>query len=375
MTAPATHTVEVLRPGTFTPMTGDPVTLTAADLAAIAAVYDAAAAPTPVVVGHPQADTPAYGWAAGFRFDAGRERLVAELAELAPEFEEAVGAGRYRKVSLSLFRPDAGNNPRPGSWYPKHVGFLGGAAPAVSGLRPVAFSADEGGTLTVELGEPALRDVAGLFRSIRDFLIEEHGLEVADRVVPDWSVRWIDEAGNLSADPSGPAFSEPAAPQAHPEVTMSDPKPQATPPADLAEREAKLAARAAALDHREHADFAERLIAEGRLTPVLKDRAIALLDGLAADGTVSFAEGGKTVTAAPRKALMDLLSALPKTITTGAVVPPEGGGAPSAVSFASPEGRAVDGDRLDVHARALVWQRAHPGTSYVDAVRAVDPTA
>lgn len=371
MTAPTTRTVEVLRPGTFTPMAGDPVTLTAADLAAIAEGYDAAGAPTPVVVGHPQSDTPAFGWAAGFRFDAERERLVAELAELAPEFEEAVGAGRYRRVSLSLFRPDAGNNPKPGSWYPKHVGFLGGAAPAVSGLKPVTFSADQGGTLTVELGEPALRDVAGLFRSIRDWMIEQHGLEVADRVVPDWSVRWIDEAGNRAAEQPGPAFSEPATT----EVTMSDPKPSANPPADLAEREAKLAERTAALDHREHADFAERLVAQGRLTPVLKDRAVALLDGLAADGSVSFSEGGKPVTAAPRQALMDLLSALPKTVTTGAVVPPEGGGAPSTVSFASPEGRAVDGDRLDVHGKALAWQRAHPGTSYVDAVRAVDPNA
>lgn len=44
--------IEVFRPGTFTPMVGDPISYSAADLRAIADAYDPATAPAPIVVGH-----------------------------------------------------------------------------------------------------------------------------------------------------------------------------------------------------------------------------------------------------------------------------------------------------------------------------------
>ena len=53
MTTASTRKIEVFRPGTFVPMSGAPVTMTAEDLKAIAAAYDAEGSPTPVVVGHP----------------------------------------------------------------------------------------------------------------------------------------------------------------------------------------------------------------------------------------------------------------------------------------------------------------------------------
>ncbi len=159
-----TRTVEVFRPGTFTPMAGSPISFTEEDLKALAAGYDADAHPAPAVVGHPKTDDPAFAWARAFRWDDGRKRLLADLGEIEPAFGEAVAAGRYKRVSLSLFTPDAPHNPKPGQYYPKHIGFLGAAAPAVSGLKPVQFSADEAGVATFEFADAsALRDVAGCF--------------------------------------------------------------------------------------------------------------------------------------------------------------------------------------------------------------------
>ncbi len=71
------------------------------------------------------------------------DRLFAVIGEIAPAFAEAVEAKHYKKVSLSFHRPDAAANPVPGTWYPKHIGFLGGAAPAVTGLKNVQFSGPE----------------------------------------------------------------------------------------------------------------------------------------------------------------------------------------------------------------------------------------
>jgi hypothetical protein len=42
-----------------------------------------------------------------------------------------------------------------------------------------------------------------------------------------------------------------------------------------------------------------------------------------------------------------------------------------AVDFAAPAGVLVNRDRLELDAKAVQYQRAHPGTPYFDAVRAV----
>ena len=39
----------------------------------------------------------------------------------------------------------------PGKWYLRHVGFLGAAAPAVKGLKPVEFADDGGGVVFADL--------------------------------------------------------------------------------------------------------------------------------------------------------------------------------------------------------------------------------
>ncbi|MEH6740925.1 MAG: hypothetical protein V7695_20620, partial [Sulfitobacter sp.] len=132
--------IEVFRTGTFTPMVGPAISYSADDLAGIVTSYDPEIAPAPVVIGHPTTDAPAYGWVENLEYDATADVLYADLGSLEPAFVSAVKAGRYKKVSMSFHMPDAPNNPTPGSWHAKHVGFLGGAAPAVSGLKPVAFA-------------------------------------------------------------------------------------------------------------------------------------------------------------------------------------------------------------------------------------------
>ncbi|STZ83075.1 putative phage associated protein [Bergeriella denitrificans] len=132
---------EIFRAGTHTDNNGRKVTITAAELEQAAAAYDPALHEAPVVVGHPATDAPAYGWVGGLKADGGT--LSADFAQVDDDFAGLVRAGRYKKVSASFYPPSSPNNPKPGVWYLRHVGFLGAHPPAVKGLAAVAFAENE----------------------------------------------------------------------------------------------------------------------------------------------------------------------------------------------------------------------------------------
>ena len=144
-------------------MSGNGVSFSGTQLGAIAAAYDASGAPAPIVIGHPATDAPAYGWVDRLFVEGGK--LKATIRDTVAAFAEQVRAGRYRKVSVSLFKPDAPNNPKPGHWYLKHVGFLGAAAPAVAGLDPVRF-AEAGLAETLEFTVDATMEMSAIEREL-----------------------------------------------------------------------------------------------------------------------------------------------------------------------------------------------------------------
>lgn len=151
-----TGTIELFKPGTYTDSSGARVTLGARELNELVATYDPVADPAPIVVGHPELDDPAYGWVRKLSFTEGK--VVAEVEKIEPAFAEAVNQGRYPRVSASFYTPDAPSSPKPGKWYLKHIGFLGGTAPAVKGLGHVAFAAGaQRGVIALAEGVPAPR--------------------------------------------------------------------------------------------------------------------------------------------------------------------------------------------------------------------------
>lgn len=362
--------IEVFRTGTFTPMEGAAITYSAADLKAMADAYDYDTAPAPIVVGHPATDAPAFGWVQNFEFDASSDRLYANVGEIEPSFAEAVKKGSYKKVSLSFFRPENAANPVPGTWYPKHVGFLGGAAPAVTGLKNVRFagiSNDDAPVFTADFGESGFEETASILRFLRDFLIEKFGLEAADKALPAYRIEWLSE---ITLEPKRPAFAAPPEPK-----TLKEPP--VTKPIDpaFAAREAGLSAREQALETREreiaHGDnvaFAESLVSGGKIIAASKDKLVALLDAAPADAAVSFAEGQAEVPL--KQALRDLLSDQPKVVSFGKADLPAGLGDERGVSFAS-DGKQVDQMQMEVHQKAVAYQGQHPGTAYLDAIRLV----
>lgn len=312
--------IEVFRSGTFTPMVGDAVTYSAVDLAGIASSYDFDAAPAPVVIGHPKTDDPAYGWVTGFEYDADADLLFADIGDLQPEFVDAVKAGRYKKVSMSFHMPDAPNNPNPGNWSAKHIGFLGGAAPAVSGLKPVQFAQSKDGesiTFEASFGEAGFENTADMFRSLRDWFIEKFGLEAADQVLPSYRIDWLGDT-EISKEPTMPPPIFVAPIEKEPDMT---PEEIAAEKAALDARKAKMDARDASFAQGEaarrgeaHVAFAQTLVADGRLLPSSQANVVALLDALPSDQNICFAEGEDAPLA---DALMSILNDQPKVVDFG----------------------------------------------------------
>lgn len=373
---PNSARIEVFRSGKFTSMEGAPLSYSSADLQAIAQAYDFDTAPAPVVIGHPSSDAPAFAWVGSFEYDAKADRLNAVLKDIEPSFAAAVQAGQYRKVSLQFFPPHHPANPNPGAWYPKHVGFLGAAAPAVTGLRNVSFSIPAGEAITFEgefasFGDAGNEQAASLFRRIRDFFISEHGLEKADKVLPAYDIEWLAEIEAPKAKGAAPfaGFSTPPQPAPAKEIKVSNPTPAsfADREAELAAREQRIADRERESVHAENVSFAARLVGEGRLLPVSEGKVVAILDGLTSNQTVSFSEGEAQIPTA--EALRQVLQEQPVTVSFGRVDLPTAPGEDTA-SFAA-DGKPVNPEKLALHTKAEAYMRQNPTVGYSDALKAV----
>lgn len=135
--------------------------------------YDPDIHEAPIVVGHPKANAPAYGWIS--KLERNDSKLVAETRDVMPEFSDMVKAGRFRKRSASFYLPDAPSNPVPGTYYLRHVGFLGAQPPAVKGLADPAFNESDGDVVCInfEDGECVMSETAVESSSKLESLLHE----------------------------------------------------------------------------------------------------------------------------------------------------------------------------------------------------------
>lgn len=341
-------TIEIFRAGQHTSSSGQTLSFGEAELAASASGYDPALHEAPIVLGHPSSDAPAYGWVRGLKVREGA--LSAEVGDLHPSFVEAVQAGRYKKVSASFYRPDSAANPKPGTYYLRHVGFLGAQPPAVKGLTAVSFGERD------DCVDFASSDPIALLRTLRTWLASQFGADAADAALPidgevtdaatnnDFAEMDIDSAvarvraAVQAAIPSGvdSASHEPilaaAANASRKELDAcvaahadAEPMAAATAEEDFAEetprerslREANerltrdVARRDSEMRKAQHVSFLEKLEREGVRIPATREVVVGLFTVLDGAGASSVAFG-EAETRTATTILRDLLSKLPK---------------------------------------------------------------
>lgn len=373
----STKLLHIFRAGRQTAMSGVTLEFSESDLVACANAYDPAKHEAPIVIGHPKHDGPAYGWVKALA--SGTDGLAAEPHQVDAAFAELVDAGRYKKISASFYMPDAPNNPVPGVYYLRHVGFLGAQAPAVKGLKQAEFAEAEAGV--IEFGDWGMDTNATLWRRMREWMLAKFGQETADEVVPDYQIESIREAARRDDDAPRAAFADP---QLH---TPAGVIPANTPPKEenhvtpeqkaalenenaqlkmkLAAAEANEKAATATKRHGEHLAYAEQLVGEGKLAPKHKGAVIAFLDFADGETVVEFGEGADKQPLAT--AFKAFLGDMPKVVEFGetATKGKAGQGGAGTAEFAE---KATDPDRLNLHVRATDLA-AEKNIPYEQAVR------
>lgn len=121
---------EIFRAGDY----GDKGAYTAADLDGMVANFNSEDQ-VPIVIGHPQTDSPAWGWISAVKRVG--EVLQGKIGELHAEFSKALAEKMFKNRSVRIVKTAAG---------PKllHLGFLGAALPQVEGLKQTAQFAGDG---------------------------------------------------------------------------------------------------------------------------------------------------------------------------------------------------------------------------------------
>ncbi|BEO02350.1 hypothetical protein SMQC13_00770 [Serratia marcescens] len=322
-TKTSTATIAVFAPGTHTAMDGRTMTFTTEDCIDMANSYDPSLSESPFVIGHPKLTAPSYGWAKRFEFRDGF--LYAEPHQVNPAFAEAFNAGSYKKRSLSFYQPNSPGNPKPGHFYPRHVGFLGAVPPGVKGLPDAEFTefAEGDDNAPLEFAIPWETELlVDLLRGVRDYIVEKDGAERADLLMPQWRIRSLEELAANAAAENNSTIS-PLAYAEESNVSKVDPGTAS----DLAARKADLDAReerikqqekasqeaAAAQRRTDIASFADGLVTAGQLLPRQKNTVVELLVSLANE-PISFADGSTTVSKTPEELLRSVLSEKPKLL-------------------------------------------------------------
>ena len=124
--------IEVFRTGKHTAMNGVTKDYTEQDLDNFVSKFgETPGYKAPLVIGHPAVEDPAYGWAEQLKRVG--SKLFAYVEPVSEKIVEAVRSGMFKRLSIALYADGL----------LRHIGLLGAHPPAVKGLAPVEFAADQ----------------------------------------------------------------------------------------------------------------------------------------------------------------------------------------------------------------------------------------
>lgn len=381
-----TYEIEILREGTHTSSNGVTMSFGKEDLQEVVDNYNPANFKAPLIISH---DTKgisdkelvnsefAYGSPRALKIVG--DRIKAVFDTIAPEFVEWVRQKKLLAISPSFYTRDSIANPTPGKLSLRHIASLGKSAPAIKGMAPLnlsEFKPMDDGVLcfsqsvhfneelnTVEFADFTLRTQADLWRSLREWLIDKHDLETADRIVPSyalgtlteeairpdaesWAVQQIDflmmRLNQLEQQINPPRLTNYGEPEGM--TTDKENTDFSETEARLKDLEKQLAARELLIKQQENelrkaqlTDFAESLVKEGRLLPAHKKDVVEFMASLEEKNAIDFSEGK----ASQLDYLKKFLKTLPKQVEFGEVA-----GEKNTNTSADPEAIALAAQKL-----------------------------
>ncbi|MFP4528528.1 MAG: hypothetical protein ACLFQX_08265 [Candidatus Kapaibacterium sp.] len=380
--------IECFRAGEQTDSAGNTHNWTVAELDEIVRKYneqsEAERHEAPIVLGHPEDDSPAYGWVKALKREG--DTLMALLTDMKPEFMQWVKDGHYRKRSIALFEDNM----------LRHIGFLGGMPPAVRGLADPEFSKEkkftsyefttakegESGGMIAKL-QSSLKSLFAQFESNIDNKInqlknKEHaemnltemiealiawasetlGEEVSQQLAAKIDELGLAKAGASGTEASGGEMNAPDGKEGKEGEEEKESKDK------FSAREQALQLRIAELERRDRKNRHEKLFNElleiGKVLPAQKDLVMANLEVAGADeGSYKFAFGGKTKEQNAFGLLTDLLNSyagaddLRKEFAKKQSGNKFGSGSPMAI----PKGAVIDEEAAELNERIRKYMK------------------
>lgn len=148
------------------------------DVEALASNYDPKFCEAPITLDHEQKG-PAYGWVEKLLAENGK--LKACFRDVSPELKDLVQSGKYKKISVEIYKEIEGRKP-----YLKSISFLGAGIPQVKGMEPVAFKEGESETYIFEIEETEIqtetanittKELVKHWTQVTDLIAQVAGLE------------------------------------------------------------------------------------------------------------------------------------------------------------------------------------------------------
>ena len=374
--------IPIWNPGTRTDRHGNTYEFAASDLAASAAAYNPSLFKAPWVKGHPEFADPAYGQVQGLEWDG--EYLYADSHQIDAEFAEDVRAGRFTRISPSFYPPDHKQNPVPGVWYLKNVGFLGAKPPSNRDIPPPEFGeADQDGAICfgpgpdLPLAEFGEAPQGGLIKKYvaqaKALLAKLETAEFSESDQPEQPAP-AGTAGNHQQETAMPEEQK-GADDRTAEFAERDNQLNAR-EQELADREKRLQQQEAEQHQAQCAEFAEGVISKYSLAPRLKPRIAAVLAAtpINNDQVAEFAEGDEQKKVPVGQLLRDLIDDLANPnnqVPVGEFAAPEDqDGETTAAEFAAPDGYQVSQESAELHRKAQAYADKN-GCEFIDAYKAV----
>lgn len=242
--------------------------------------YDPSFCEAPITLDHEQKG-PAYGWVDKLKEENGM--LKASFKDLSEDLKEYVNKGKYKKISVEIYRELEGKKP-----YLKAVSFLGASIPQVKGMQPVEFKEGESETYIFEtqISEEAseTEDIEELKNTIQDLK-----QQVADFKEKSQNKETIKELKNQVKNLN---------------IELAKFKDQAAGKDELAK---KLQDLENTIRDKDFNEFIDSQISAGVLTPANKDAVFSILQDL--DNVKKFDESSNSI-----DNFKNFISTLPKQV-------------------------------------------------------------
>jgi len=390
--------IEIFKAGKHTDSAGQEKEWTENDIDTIVEKYNNQKEhQAPIVIGHPQTDSPAYGWVEGLKREG--NKLLAEIKPTVQEFIDWVKQGLYKKVSIALY-PDM---------LLRHIGFLGGTPPAVKGLKAPEFSSSkfsewiefrewtkeerdklEKGDIKGGFAGPnntypiaSAADIADAWQlaghASNPDEVKRKIIEIARKfgwtaALPQTAIEWakarkieFKEVTNMDQDVELKETKQKLAEkekelQQFAEVSKKkdDELNALKSQLELKEKEARL---------KNFSDNCDTLLKEGKLVPAQKQMIIEFMEIIHNIKEWEFAEGEKKVKANPLDKFNEFLKSLPKQVDLSEKATKEN--CNNHEKEITLDYGKYDEARMELHKKALQYCEKHPNTTYAVAVEIV----